>query len=76
MAYYSEVSMPAISVIMPAYNHERFVGAATESVLKQSFSDLELVVVDDGSKWGSVYLNECDARCDRGKSQTRSSSAQ
>jgi glycosyltransferase involved in cell wall biosynthesis len=42
--------MPAISVIMPAYNHERFVGAATESVLKQSFSDLELVVVDDGSK--------------------------
>lgn len=42
--------MPAISVIMPAYNHERFVGAATESVLKQTFSDLELVVVDDGSK--------------------------
>lgn len=42
--------MPAISVIMPAYNHERFVGAATESVLKQTFGDLELVVVDDGSK--------------------------
>jgi glycosyltransferase involved in cell wall biosynthesis len=35
---------------MPAYNHERFVGVATESVLGQSFGDLELVVVDDGSK--------------------------
>jgi len=34
---------------MPAYNHERFVGAAVESVLNQSLRDLELVVVDDGS---------------------------
>lgn len=42
--------MPTVSVIMPAYNHERFVGAATESVLNQSFGDLELVVIDDGSK--------------------------
>lgn len=41
--------MPKISVIMPAYNHEQFVGAAIESVLGQSFTDLELIVVDDGS---------------------------
>ncbi len=40
---------PAVSVVMPAYNHERFVGEAVESVLGQSFDDLELVVVDDGS---------------------------
>ncbi len=34
---------------MPAYNHERFVGKAVESVLGQTFADLELVVIDDGS---------------------------
>ena len=42
--------MPAISVIMPAYNHERYVQQAVESVLKQSFGDFELLVIDDGSQ--------------------------
>ncbi len=40
---------PLISVVIPAYNHEKFVGAAVESVLGQSVDDLELIVVDDGS---------------------------
>lgn len=43
------MSLPLISVVIPAYNHERFVGEAIESVLDQSCGDLELVVVDDGS---------------------------
>lgn len=38
-----------ISVIIPAYNHEKFIGAAVDSVLQQSWQDLELLVVDDGS---------------------------
>ncbi|MGX9727997.1 MAG: glycosyltransferase family 2 protein [Candidatus Electronema sp. VV] len=41
---------PLISVIIPAYNHERFIGPAVESVLKQTHSHLELIVIDDGSK--------------------------
>jgi len=40
---------PMVSVVMPAYNHERFVGAAMDSVLEQTFADLELIVIDDGS---------------------------
>lgn len=38
-----------ISVIMPAYNHQKYVGEAIESVLNQSFCDLEFVIVNDGS---------------------------
>lgn len=34
---------------MPAYNHQRFVGEAIESVLNQTFSDFEFIIIDDGS---------------------------
>lgn len=40
---------PLISVIMPAYNVEKFIGRAIESVLKQSYRNLELVIGDDAS---------------------------
>ena len=40
---------PLISVVIPAYNHERFIGAAIDSVLEQSVADFELIIVDDGS---------------------------
>lgn len=43
------ISNPLISVVMPAYNHSRYLSEAVKSVLSQSFSDLELIVVDDGS---------------------------
>jgi hypothetical protein len=41
--------VPLISVILPSYNHARFVTAAVRSVLDQTVQDLELIVVDDGS---------------------------
>jgi len=40
---------PRVSVVMPVFNQERFVLAAIRSVLEGSFTDIELVVVDDGS---------------------------
>lgn len=41
--------MPKISVIMPAYNGEKYIGSAIASVLAQSETDLELIIVNDGS---------------------------
>src|SRR5690606_28963310 len=40
---------PAISVFMPVYNGEKFLAATMESVLKQTFTDFEFLIVDDGS---------------------------
>lgn len=40
---------PLISVVIPAYNAEAFIGEALESVMAQSYRPLEVIVVDDGS---------------------------
>ncbi len=58
------MSVPLVSVIIPAYNHERFVGAAVESVLSQTCADLELIVIDDGSRdrTGEVVQSYTDPR--------------
>lgn len=41
--------VPKVSVIIPAYRHERYIGQAIGSVLGQTFEDFELIVIDDAS---------------------------
>ena len=40
---------PAVSIIMPCYNSQKYIGKTMNSILGQSFSDYELIMVDDGS---------------------------
>ena len=43
------MSVPRLSVIMSAYNSERYIDESIRSILNQSFRDFEFLIVDDGS---------------------------
>lgn len=58
------ISTPAVSVIMSVYNAERFLDAAIESVLAQSFDAFEFLILDDGSRDGSAAIIDHQAARD------------
>jgi len=53
----SEV-IPIISVLMPVYNAEKYIQAAVESILKQTFTDFEFIIINDGSTDGTLKILE------------------
>lgn len=42
-------NLPEISILMPAFNVEKYIAMAIDSVLNQTFSDFELIIINDGS---------------------------
>ncbi|WP_333183802.1 glycosyltransferase [Microcoleus sp. B3-D7] len=53
-----------MSIVIPVYNREKYLGIAVRSVLDQTFTDLELIIVDDGSTDGSLAIAQQFARED------------
>jgi glycosyltransferase involved in cell wall biosynthesis len=56
--------MPEISVLLPVFNARRYLAAAVQSILNQTFSEFELIAVDDGSTDGSLEVLRAFARRD------------
>lgn len=50
--------MPLVSVIVPNYNHERFLAQRLESIFAQTFTDYEVIILDDASTDGSKAIIE------------------
>ncbi len=48
--------MPEISIIVPTYQAEKYLGLCVESILTQTFTDFEVILVDDGSTDGTADL--------------------
>ena len=56
-----------ISVIVPAYNHEKYIEECIRSIMAQTYQNIELLVIDDGSKDGTFEIlkalkPECEKR--------------
>jgi len=56
MARRSNVKIPKISVILPVYNGEDYLAEAINSILAQTFTDFELIIIDDGSSDDSLSI--------------------
>ena len=63
-------SQPLVSVVIPCYNHEEFVQDSIQSVIDQTYKNIELIIIDDGSKDNSVIkiqemIKSCEERFTR-----------
>jgi len=45
---------PLVSIVIPCYNHEQFIQSSIQSVIDQTYKNIELIIIDDGSKDNSI----------------------
>lgn len=67
---------PLVSVIIPAYNHEKYVQESIESIIAQTYGNIELVIIDDGSTdstWQKIQemREKCEKRFTRVHFETK-----
>jgi len=59
-----KIMTPLVSIIIPAYNSQAFVGASVKSTLGQSYGNVQVIAVNDGSKDGTLAILEQLAAAD------------
>lgn len=57
-------STPLLSVIIPVYNVEKYLAQCIESIINQTYSNIEIILINDGSADGSLEICESYARID------------
>ena len=61
-----QIPVPTISILVPCYNIEKYIDAAMESLLSQTFTDFEIIALNDGSTDGTLeHLKRCEERDSR-----------
>ena len=54
--------MALVSIVIPAYNVEKYIARCLDSIREQTFSDIEIIIVDDGSKDKTGVIKICDRK--------------
>ena len=61
-----QLKQPLVSVIIPCYNHEQFIQDCIKSIINQTYKNIELIIIDDGSKDSSVTkIQEMITLCEK-----------
>ena len=59
------MSNPLVSVIIPAYNHEKYIQETIKSIINQTYYHIELIIINDGSKdttWKKIQEMELECK--------------